>query len=204
MSAGGDGPKDPRRAGVTELVVLLDETGAAMGTAPKATVHTAHTPLHRAFSLHLRRPDGRVLLTRRALSKRTWPGVWTNAVCGHPGPGEPFAEAIRRRLDQELRITPAQVGPLEEVAPRFRYRAVDASGVVENEMCPVFVADLLSDPDDLPEADPAEVMETAWARWEDVASAASALPFLLSPWLMEHSAEPAIDAALRSDTAPSA
>ncbi len=43
--------------------------------------------------------------------------------------------AIRRRLDDELGM---EVGDLECVLPDFAYRATDASGIVENEVCPVF------------------------------------------------------------------
>lgn len=181
----------------SETVVLLDADGRPCGTAPKATVHGPDTPLHLAFSLHLRAPDGRILLTRRALTKRTWPGVWTNAVCGHPGPGEDPQAAILRRCAQELGLDPALVGLPRLLAPAFRYRAVDASGVVENEVCPVHVAAYHGDVERLPAADPAEVMDVAWARWEDVARTARTLPFLLSPWLVAHLDEPALDAALR-------
>ena len=75
---------------MTELVVLASAEGEPIGTAPKAEVHTTDTPLHFAFSAWLT-CGGKVLVTRRALSKRTWPGVWTNAFCGHPAPGEETA-----------------------------------------------------------------------------------------------------------------
>ena len=58
-----------------ELVILLDDAGHEIGTAPKSEVHTTQTPLHRAFSCYLTDGEGNLLLSRRALSKLTWPGV---------------------------------------------------------------------------------------------------------------------------------
>ncbi len=137
-----------------ELVVLLDEDGRAVGTTPKAGVHHSNTPLHLAFSCYLFDPDGRLLMTRRALSKKTWPGEWTNSVCGHPAPGEPLADAVRRRVLDEVGVRAAGV---TLVLPTFRYRAVMTNGVVENEMCPVYVA-TTADP---LAPDPAEVEEAS-------------------------------------------
>ncbi|MFD1720543.1 isopentenyl-diphosphate Delta-isomerase [Amnibacterium endophyticum] len=159
-----------------EQVVLVDEDGEPIGTAPKATVHDADTPLHLAFSCHVVDGAGRLLVTRRALSKRTWPGVWTNSFCGHPAPGESMESAIARRALDELGVVLVDVAPL---LPDFRYRATDASGVVENEVCPVFSA--RTDDDVLP--DPDEVVEFRWIDRADLEAATAAAPWAFSPWL---------------------
>ncbi|PKZ42824.1 isopentenyl-diphosphate Delta-isomerase [Kytococcus schroeteri] len=179
-----------------ELVELLAEDGSVIGTADKAEVHTDATPLHRAFSVHLRTPDGRVLLTRRALGKVAWPGVWTNTCCGHPAPGESDEGAIRRRLAQELTIPADAVGAPVPALPDFHYRAVDAGGVVEHEVCPVYVADLLVDPATLPSPNPDEVAETAWAPWTDAVAALRATPFAFSPWFVLQARDPRLNALL--------
>lgn len=165
-----------------ELVVLLSEDGQPIGTREKALVHDADTPLHLAFSCYVLDPGGRLLVTRRALSKATWPGVWTNTVCGHPAPGESFEEAIARRLAFELGVEAGGLD-LAVALPDYRYRAVDASGIVENEVCPVFIARADEDVDVRPRAD--EVMETAWTPLQEVRAAAAAAPFAFSPWMVE-------------------
>lgn len=161
---------------VTERVVLLAEDGTPVGTADKADVHTTDTPLHLAFSCWVFDSRGRVLLARRALGKRTWPGVWTNSFCGHPGPDEDMPSAIRRRAMTELGI---EVAGVEEVLPEFRYRATDASGLVENEICPVFRAVTLDDV--MPNPD--EVAEFEWVEPHALVQAVRATPFAFSPWL---------------------
>lgn len=158
-----------------ELVVLLDEDGRATGTADKATVHHEQTPLHLAFSAYVFDPRGRFLLTRRALGKRTWPGVWTNSCCGHPGPDEDMVSTVRRRLTDELGLVADKI---DLVLPRFRYRAVMPDGIVENEMCPVYRVTVSGEP----APDPEEVMAYEWVPWPPKDRE-------LSPWATEQLGE---------------
>lgn len=141
-----------------ELVVLVDEDGNAIGSAPKATVHHAQTPLHLAFSCYVFDHAGRLLLTRRAHDKPTFPGVWTNSFCGHPSPGEDMFEAVERRAEEELGLT---LETLTLALPAFRYTATGTNGVRENELCPVFTATAGSDATQ----DPSEVAALEWVPW---------------------------------------
>jgi isopentenyl-diphosphate Delta-isomerase len=140
-----------------ELIVLVDEDGTAIGSMPKPLVHHGETPLHRAFSVYLFDDAGRLLVTRRAHGKQTFPGMWTNTVCGHPGPGEDDAAAIARRARFELGLDVAQIRP---ALPGYRYRA-EFRGVVENEICPVYLGRFSGSP----EPDPAEVAEWQLLEW---------------------------------------
>jgi isopentenyl-diphosphate delta-isomerase len=160
-----------------EFVVLLDDSGRQIGTAPKSEVHDTETALHLAFSCHVVDTEGRVLVTRRALEKKTWPGVWTNSFCGHPHPGESIEAAVHRRAGFELGLA---VTDLELALPDFRYRAVDASGIVENEICPVYTAVSLGEP----QPDPSEVVDYRWVDPLDLAAAVASTPWAFSPWLV--------------------
>lgn len=175
-----------------DLVVLLDHRGRPSGSAPRRSVHTAQTPLHLAFSCYLFSPAGQLLLTRRALGKATWPGVWTNSFCGHPRPGEPMRDALARHARHELGV---RVHGTELLLPDFRYRATDAGGVVENEVCPVWLAVC----DDEPQPHPEEVAEFRWVDPVDVGRAVTAAPWAFSPWMVEQVARLAELATAASD-----
>ncbi|MGH3794845.1 MAG: isopentenyl-diphosphate Delta-isomerase [Pseudonocardiaceae bacterium] len=156
-------------------VVLLDEQLQPAGELPKSEVHHHETPLHLAFSCYVFDDAGRLLMTRRATSKQTWPGVWTNSCCGHPLPGEPSAQAAARRLHEELDVRMVRSAV---ALPDFRYRAVAPDGVVENEFCPVLVGAV----EGQPRPDPVEVMEWRWVSWPVMVGLVSVAPWAVSPW----------------------
>ena len=170
------------RGSEVELVVLVGEDGEALGTQDKATVHHRATPLHLAFSCYVFDDAGRVLVTQRALSKVTWPGVWTNSVCGHPAPGEDLAAAVRRRAADELGL---EIADVRLVLPAFRYRAVMDNGVVENELCPVYVA-RTAGPAHL---DPSEVEAAEWVPWARFRDEVRDGTRAVSPWCVTQVAD---------------
>ena len=187
-----------------ESVVLVDADGYAVGTAPKATVHHRHTPLHLAFSCYIFDGAGRLLLTRRALGKPTWPGAWTNSFCGHPGPGEDIFDAVRRRAREELGIA---LDHLQLTLPTFRYDATMANGTRENELCPVFTATAGGE---LRPA-PAEVDAHEWVDWETFRDDVLAGNRDISPWalrqvsgLAERATVTGFETASTSDLPPAA
>lgn len=145
---------------MSELIVLVDDGNVPIGTAEKLSSHHANTPLHRGFSCYVFNDKGQVLVTQRALKKKVWPGVWTNTVCGHPGPDENVVDAINRRLDYELGMTAQD---FEAILPDYRYKTPPFKGIIENELCPVYVARLTSQPQ--PNAD--EVEDLTWMTWDE-------------------------------------
>jgi isopentenyl-diphosphate delta-isomerase len=162
------------------LVELVDTAGNAIGRTTVAEAHQSPGQLHRAFSVVLLDPRGRVLLQKRAASKIRFPLRWANACCGHPEPGVPVAQAANLRLDEELGLSRLDVD-VDEFGV-YVYRASDpATGLVEHEYDHVLVARVDSDLALLP--DPAEVAEVRWADHSDIAAGLAREPDSYAPWL---------------------
>ncbi|WP_309241237.1 isopentenyl-diphosphate Delta-isomerase [Nocardia sp. BSTN01] len=157
-------------------VELVDEQGRATGICPVSDAHTAPGRLHRAFSVLLFGPDGRVLLQQRAAVKTRFPLRWSNTCCGHPGPGQSLAEAAAVRLGEELRIG----AELREVGV-YRYRADDpATGRVEDEWDHVLIGEFTGVPE---HPDPAEVAALRWADPDRLDADIACAPADFTPWL---------------------
>ena len=75
-----------------------------------------------------------MLLQQRAPEKYHSAGLWTNACCSHPRPGEDTREAAVRRLQEELGFKTT----LEKLF-EFTYRTAYDNGLTEFEFDHVFV-----------------------------------------------------------------
>jgi isopentenyl-diphosphate delta-isomerase len=162
----------------TELVVFVNEDGTPTGqTGPKLASHTASTRLHLGFSCYIfRRSDNAFLLSQRAKSKKVWPGVWTNSVCGHPAPNESVPDAIRRRATYELGLQ--KLDNITCVLPTYRYTTPPYNGIIENEFCPVYIAYT----DAEPQPNPDEVESFRWVPWPEYAQLITSGRTDLSYW----------------------
>jgi isopentenyl-diphosphate Delta-isomerase len=144
-----------------ELIVYVDKQGIPTGkTAQKLDAHNDHTLLHAAFSCYIFDGSGRLLVVRRALIKKVWPGVWTNSVCGHLAPGESYEHAVMRRADFELGM---KIEALKAVLPAYTYTSPPFNGIIENEFCPVYFAKAASKL--IP--NPNEVDAYKWLGWDE-------------------------------------
>lgn len=136
---------------MNEPLILVDSRNRATGSADKAHVHRAGLR-HRAFSIFLVDQAGRLLLQQRSRQKYHSAGLWANACCGHPRPGEHTRQAARRRLAEEL-------GAAADLRFGFRahYCTTLANGLTENEIVYVYFG---STPATL-QLNPAEVARVA-------------------------------------------
>jgi isopentenyl-diphosphate delta-isomerase len=116
-----------------EQVILVTPDDNAIGTMEKMEAHVKGV-LHRAFSVLLYNSKGEMLLQKRAKSKYHSAGLWTNACCSHPLPGESVEVAARRRLREEMGIDVHSA-----VAYNFIYKASLDNNLTEHELDHVLI-----------------------------------------------------------------
>lgn len=155
-----------------EYVILVDEEDNEIGLMEKMEAHEKAL-LHRAFSVFLFNTKGEMLLQRRALTKYHSGGLWTNACCSHPRPGETNLEAATRRTFEELGIRPSI-----KHAFSFTYRADFDNGLTENEFDHVFVGTYEGAIDPNPE----EVSEFCYKSIPDIRDQMQTDPHHFTEW----------------------
>lgn len=116
-------------------VILVDERDVQIGTMEKLEAHQKAL-LHRAFSIFVFNAKGEMLLHKRAANKYHSAGLWTNACCSHPGPGEETLLAAQNRLQEEMGISTEL-----QKAFDFTYKAAFENGLTEHEFDHVYVGE---------------------------------------------------------------
>lgn len=116
-------------------VILVDEKDSPVGMAAKMEAHQKGM-LHRAFSIFIFNSKGEMLMQQRAINKYHSGGLWTNACCSHPAPGEEITETMQRRLAEEMGFKT----PVKKIFD-FIYKAEFDNGLTEYEFDHVFAGE---------------------------------------------------------------
>jgi isopentenyl-diphosphate Delta-isomerase len=143
---------------MSEQVILVNEQDEVLGQMEKMEAHRKGL-LHRAFSVFIFNSKGEMLLQQRALSKYHSGGLWTNACCSHPRPGEETMNAALRRIKEEL-------GFVTELQPAFAftYKTDFDNGLTEHEYDHVFFGTY----DGPVKPEPSEVSDFTYMKVEDI------------------------------------
>jgi isopentenyl-diphosphate delta-isomerase len=153
-------------------VVLVDAHDEPVGVADKLEAHEQGW-LHRAFSVFVFDPEGRLLLQQRNVNKYHSGALWSNTCCSHPNPGESVEEAAQRRLQEEMGFR----CPLD-AAFTFTYRAVLSDTMIEHEYDHVLIG--RAAPTVRPNAD--EVQDWRWAAPNELMADVAAHPERYTAW----------------------
>ena len=157
---------------MSQELILVNEQDEQTGTGEKMMIHREGL-LHRAFSIFIFNENGQMLMQRRSLSKYHSGGLWTNACCSHPGPGEDLERSAHKRLQEEMGFST----PLTKVFD-FIYRAGFGNGMTEHEFDHVFVGEY--DGPVLYNKD--EVMDYCYQSMEEIRQSISFRPDAYTEW----------------------
>lgn len=155
-----------------EQVILVNKIDAPVGGQEKLQAHQQGA-LHRAFSVFIFNDTGEMLLQQRALGKYHSGGLWTNACCSHPRPGEETVVAAHRRLREEMGFD-CEIRKVFD----FIYRAELDFGLIEHEFDHAFIGTYNGEI--LPDAD--EVADFKWISLENLKEDVEKLPEIYTIW----------------------
>lgn len=161
-----------------DTLVLVDDTDKQVGLAPKLEAHRRGLK-HRALSVFVRDVKGRMLLQQRAAGKYHSEGLWANACCSHPRPGESNQQAASRRLMEEMGVD------CDDLTELFvaRYRAQVSNELTEDEVVHVFGGSFETGAV-APDYD--EVSDWKWMRYDELKADIAAHPERYAVWLKHY------------------
>ena len=155
-----------------DLVILVNEQDAEIGSMPKLEAHQK-AALHRAFSVLIYNAENEMLIHQRSMGKYHSEGLWTNACCSHPKPGETVIEAAHRRLEEEMNFD----CPLKEEF-HFIYKTPLENDLFEHEfdhvLSGVYEGEFTPNPE--------EVMDYRWVNVSDLKAEIAARPESFTFW----------------------
>lgn len=157
-----------------EQVILVNELDDSLGTMEKMEAHRKPT-LHRAFSVFIFNNKNEMLLQKRAAGKYHSGGLWTNACCSHPRPGENTLLAAARRLQEEMGFST----PLEKKFD-FIYQASLSNGLYEYEFDHVFAGKY----DEQINPNSAEVSDFCFMEMDNIEASLMSNPGWYTPWFI--------------------
>ncbi len=153
-------------------VILVNHQDEAIGVMDKLEAHQKGL-LHRAFSIFIFNTKGEMLLQQRAFDKYHSGGLWTNACCSHPLPGEDTVASAKRRLMEEMGFTTSL-----QPAFSFIYKTNFQNGLTEHEVDHVFTGSY----DGTIMPDPLEVNNYNFQSMEGIRLSIKTAPHLYTSW----------------------
>jgi len=155
-----------------EQVILVDEQDNEIGAMEKMEAHQKAL-LHRAFSILIFNSQGEMLLQQRATEKYHSGGLWTNACCSHPQPGESIENAGQRKLYQEMGFVCTL-----NYSHKFLYKVELDNQLTEYEWDHVLVGYF----DGVPSVNPHEAQAWKYQSLESICKEADENPHLYTRW----------------------
>ena len=123
-----------------EFIDILTTEGAPTGrTALKSEAHK-NGWFHATAHIWLFTTDKKILLQKRALTKKVFPGIWDISVAGHIGAGEEILEGAKREIFEEIGLE-LKEEDLIKIGTRI-HQVSHANGIQDNEHHHVFIAEL--------------------------------------------------------------
>ncbi len=170
-----------------EEVILVNEQDEPIGAMEKMEAHK-RALLHRAFSVFIFNSKGEMLLQQRADRKYHSGGLWTNACCSHPKPGEDIRAAASRRLHEELGFSTE----LKKIFD-FIYQSPFENGLTEFEFDHVFFGIY----DNVISPDTDEVKDYCFKSMDEIRSSLVSHPAKYTSWF--HIAFPLVEKWVNRD-----
>ena len=123
-----------------ELLDILTPDGKLTGkTALKSEAHK-NGWFHATVHIWLFTLEKKILLQKRALTKKVFPGIWDISVAGHIGAGEAILEGAKREVFEEIGLKLEDKDFLK-IGTRI-HQVTHENGIQDNEHHHVFVAEL--------------------------------------------------------------